>query len=60
MHPEVRSEVEPRRHLSVRRAGVEPAHPEGGCFTGSWARPCPADAYVPVVLEGLEPSIVSL
>ena len=30
--------------LSVRRAGVEPAHPGGGCFTGSWARQCPADA----------------
>ncbi len=32
-------------HGSVRRAGVEPAHPKGGCFTGSWAHRCPADAW---------------
>ena len=30
--------------LSVRRAGVEPAKPEGGWVTATWACQCPTDA----------------
>lgn len=34
----------PSALAAVRRAGVEPALPEGGWVTATWARPCPADA----------------
>ena len=40
----------------MRRAGVEPAQPEGGCFTDSEARQCPADACCPVARVGIEPT----
>ena len=48
--------IDERAMLSVRRAGVEPAHPEGGCFTGSWAHQCPADACFQVAQAGVEPA----
>ena len=32
------------RAVAVRRAGVEPAMPEGGWVTATWAHQCPADA----------------
>ena len=44
----------------MRRAGVEPAQPEGGCFTGSWARRCPADAWFQVARAGVEPAVTKV
>lgn len=32
------------RVVSMRWAGIEPAQPSGGCFTGNWAHLCPANA----------------
>ena len=47
------------RAVSVRRAGVEPAMPEGGWVTATWARQCPADANsFSVARVGVEPTDV--
>lgn len=42
--------------LTVRRAGVEPAMPEGGWVTATWARQCPADANNQMAQAGIEPA----
>ncbi len=47
----------------MRRDGVEPPEPEGGCATDTGARPCPADAWSifhPAPPVGFEPTASTL
>lgn len=37
------STIPPRAHVLVGRDGIEPPQPIDVCFTGTWARQCPAD-----------------